>query len=261
MKKRSRGFGMGMGDVFGGQSDPKNPTITGAGRLSGGRFESLTVTGAGKVDGDVHAKNVNLSGSAKISGNVTAGEFVAAGSVDVAGRLEAKSINSAGALNVGRGIQAGTLDATGAFSSGGDVEATAFRARGGFTVRGRIKADSVDIEIGGRCRADAIQAPRITVTRGSSGGGGGGAVSVSVVGQGASVSVTSSASSTSSGERILDVDRIEGTTVSLEATRARTVKGARVTIGAECQIDRVEYTEEFKATDGAKVGESVKVGK
>jgi cytoskeletal protein CcmA (bactofilin family) len=242
-----------LGGMFGQQSDPKNPRIMGAGNLPGGKFESLTIQGAGKVTGSVEARSVSLSGASTIEGDVKARTFEAKGSSTVQGRIVADEITTGGALKAGGGIKAGKFEAKGAFSAGGDVEAKTFRASGGFGVEGRIKADEIDIELNGRCHAKSLEGAEISVKRGSSAGSGA-AVSVSVSGHGAVSVVTGS-------DGNLEVDSVEGDEVALEATKAKLVKGKRVSIGAGCEIERVKYTEELKVDEDAKVEKQERVSK
>lgn len=257
MKNKMK-FGMDFGSLFGGSQDPKNPKIVGAGNLPGGKYETLTISGAGKVDGNVEARSVSLSGAATINGDVKADDFDAKGSCTVTGRIVAKEFSSAGAVKAGRTIKAETFSATGAFSTGGDVDAETFRARGGFGVNGRIKADDIEIELNGRAEAKAIQGLKITVTRGASSGSS--VVAVSVSGTGTSVGASVAVSSSSTVERILKVETVTGDTVTLEATRAKLVKGKRVHIGAECEIGLVEYSEELTVDEKAVVKEQKRKG-
>jgi len=263
MKKGMPGFGFNVGDFFGQQQDPKNPKITGAGNLPGGKFESLTIQGAGRVDGDVEAQSIRLSGAATINGDAKARVFDASGSCTVAGRINADELTSAGSLRAGRNIKAGTFDARGAFSSGGDVEAKTFRARGGFAVDGRIKARDIEIELNGRSHVKAIEGPNISVKLGVSAGSvsSGGAVTVSFTGAGATAGVNIVSGASSGSEGILEAETIEGDTVKLEATHAESVTGKRVHIGAGCKIQLVKYTVELKVDEDAKVEKSERTGK
>lgn len=52
-------------------------------------------------------------------------------------------------------------------------------------------------------------------------------------------------------------DSIEGDEIYLESTRSKMVRGKRVLIGPDCQIDRVEYEEEIHVHDEAEVHETV----
>lgn len=253
---------------FGG-GDPKNPKIAGAGKMDGGKFDSLTISGSGKVDGDVEAKSVQVSGSTKIDGSVKAVEFEASGSLSISGGVEAERFVCKGAGNLGGDLKAGRVEWRGACKVDGGVEADEFSAKGGFAIAGDLSAKKVDIVVNGRCEARKIKGGDIVVKLGESvsgvavssvarGGVGGVAVAFGGGfayggGSAGAVAVGGSVSSSGGGEHILDADSIEGDDISLEATRAKKVKGKRVTLGAGCEIETVEYSASLKVEEGATV--------
>ena len=57
----------------------------------------------------------------------------------------------------------------------------------------------------------------------------------------------------------LTANAIEANSVSLESTRAKVVRGAEVSIGSGCEIDRVEYSVSLNVAEDAIVRERVKV--
>ena len=117
---------------------------------------------------------------------------------------------------------------------GNDVVAERFVVRGGFRVSGLIKAGEVDIELGGRSNAREIQGSRIVVK-----------------------SSRSFFLWIRKGKR-LDVEMIEGDDISLEATNARIIRGARVKVGKGCRIEAVEYSESLELSHKATVISQVK---
>jgi len=52
---------------------------------------------------------------------------------------------------------------------------------------------------------------------------------------------------------------IEGDSVRVEQTQAKTVRGTDVSIGEGCEIMLVEYKNSFKAAPGARIKESRKI--
>lgn len=233
----------------------KNASISGAGKLSGGIYDTVKVAGSGKIEGDIDANQISTAGACKIEGNikaqrmktagackiagdVQAGELKTAGSCSVEGRVQAEALESAGAQTVLKSISAKQVEAAGSFRVGGDVEADRFSAKGSIDIGGLLSADEVRLELGGRSTIREIGGERIEVRKLSRGwhflhfGWG------------------------SSG---LEAETIEGDEIHLEATRAKVVRGKRVVIGEDCQIDRVEYTESLQVDNAAAVKEQVKV--
>lgn len=237
----------------------KNASISGAGKLSGGIYDTVKVAGSGKIEGDIDANQISTAGACKIEGNIKAqrmktagackivgdvqvGELKTAGSCSVEGRVQAEALESAGAQTVLKSISAKQVEAAGSFRVGGDVEADRFSAKGSIDIGGLLSADEVRLELGGRSKIREIGGERIEVRKLSRGwhlnfiidlrGGG------------------------SSG---LEAETIEGDEIHLEATRAKVVRGKRVVIGEDCQIDRVEYSESLQVDNAAAVKEQVKV--
>jgi hypothetical protein len=57
----------------------------------------------------------------------------------------------------------------------------------------------------------------------------------------------------------LTADLIEGDNVTLDVTKAKVVRGKKVIIGKDCEIDLVEYRDEIKISEGAKIKEQRKI--
>lgn len=57
----------------------------------------------------------------------------------------------------------------------------------------------------------------------------------------------------------LSAESIEGDEIYLENTNARVVRGNNVTIGPGCEIELVEFKNDFRQLKGAKVNDSKKI--
>lgn len=164
-------------------------TIAGAGKVTGGVYESVRIAGSGKIDGDVEAKTITTAGSCKIEGNAKAEEFSTAGTCKVTGAVAAGEMKTAGVCTVSGDVTAdlfkcsgsqkigGRLSANyariaGHCEVGGDVEADKFLSEGAFQIGGLLSADEIDIRLGGNCHASEIGGERIRVRRRHEGHGG-----------------------------------------------------------------------------------------
>jgi len=300
-----------MNDLFGGNfnkfmkkamggsgvTDRKNPSISGAGNIKGGKFDSLNISGSGEVDGDVDAKDVEISGAGTIDGDLKAGSVTSSGSLSVDGSVEADTLELSGSTEIEGDVKADEVDNGGSFSAGGDVEAKKFKSRGAFGIEGKLEADEIDIRLHGDSEAKELKGGEITVKRvkssvsgsskggkvvvttskgGSSstvvtggtqgrGGGFGMAIGIGVAEGGSSGNVKGkvvvSGGDGGDGERKarLKTKRIEGDTVELENTTADLVKGGKVIIGRGCKIKTVEYTDSIEVNEKATVDKQVKV--
>jgi len=237
-------------------------TIAGAGKISGGTYERISISGAGKVEGDVTAEEIRISGAGKIDGRVEAKEVEASGSIVVtkdlvademkvsgSGRIEGharvKELKCSGSLHAGR-LSCDYIKVSGRLRVTGDVESELFKASGGFEIDGLLSADKVEIDLGGRCQAREIGGGKISVTRGGWKDRGlllDGIVRLFV----------------GAGSAELRTSQIEGDEIVLEETIADVVRGKTIEIGPGCQIGRVEYTESLTVHPSARVGDQAKV--
>jgi cytoskeletal protein CcmA (bactofilin family) len=248
---------------------------SGASKLSGGAYRDVDVSGAIHIDGDIVCENFGVagsvrvvgavscdqfraSGSARVDGNVTASEVKASGSTSIRGSVDAKELHASGSFKAEGGatvegdvrvsgsssfggpIRARNVRATGSLRVGKGIECEALTIAGSFDVEGLVNAGTADIDMAGPCHIDEIGGERITVRRKGF---------LSVLG----IQLPFGLSGT------LTANAIEATNVSLESTRAKVVRGAEVSIGSGCEIDRVEYSVSLDVATDAIVRERVKV--
>lgn len=245
----------GVGKATGGLYE--RVTISGAGRVEGDvEAESLDISGAGKVAGAVKAHRVLLSGACKITGAVTAQEFHASGAWKVGGDLQGGRVGAAGAgkiegavraqelscsgtVSIVQGVHAQCVKLSGVFKVGGDVEAAEFRGSGAFKISGLLAADSVEIKLYERSWAREIGGAKIEVRKYGSFWGW--------------------LARLWGGQVELVTDLIEADEIYLEATTAKAVRGKKITLGPECQIERVEYSESLQIDPSSTVKELMRV--
>ncbi len=205
--------------------------ISGAGIISGDTpIDLLKCSGSGKVTSDINASEVHISGSCKFDGGCVAEEFHVSGSAatssdlsarefhssgrtSVGGNLRSKEISSSGSLKVaGSILDSQELHSAGTLKVDGWVRTQEFESKGSFDIGEGIEAQEVTIRLSGTSRAPIIKANEISVRRGKR-----------------------------DGE--LRAETIEGEDVYVEATRASTIRGKRVTIGPFCTVDVAEAHE------------------
>jgi len=231
-------------------------SISGAGKVSGGQYETVAISGAGKVDGDIQAREVRVSGAGKFAGSVQAdvvrisgagkiqgaleaGEAIFSGSAKVNGPVRAERLTASGACRFAAGLKGREVNLSGATRVTGDVEVESFRASGAFRVDGLVNAERVHIRLYARARVREIGGTSVVVERKRMGFWG---KVLSGIDQ----------------SPLLETDLIEADQVSLENTKAQTVRGARVRIGPGCEIDTVEYGESLEVDDAARVGRTIR---
>ena len=225
--------------------------ISGAGSAGGGSYQSVSISGSGKITGDVEAEEIKISGAATIQGSARAKSFRASGAFKVEGGLEAEELKcsgsgriagsvkadvfrSSGALKVEGGVNAREARTSGASKFGADVEAEHFRSSGAFSIAGLLSADRVEIALGGDCQAREIGGEQITVVQA------GGACRVLGIKWNPKPSV-------------LSAESIEGDNIHLECTHAHVVRGRSVKLGPGCRVESVEYSESLHIDPEAAV--------
>ena len=247
---------------------------SGAVSVSGGQYRDVSVSGSARISGDVTCERFDASGSARVAGNVACEKYASSGSTHIDGNVAAGEMRTSGAASVDGSLEASGLQSSGSFRVDGDAAVTgevrvsgsarfggALKARavnaagslrvargieceqlllqGAFDVDGLINAGTAEIELAGQSSLEEIGGERVTVRR--RGG-------LNVLG----IQIPFLTGSLTAGT-------IEATSVYLEATRAKVVRGADVTIASGCEIDRVEYSGALSVVEDAVVREKVKV--
>lgn len=254
--------------------EKRNLHTSGAMHIDGGDYAGVHVSGSLKVSGSIRCDELHCSGSTKIDGSMDCGgEVVTSGSVKLAGASKIGSarisgsfscedslqcdgkMNVSGSVKVGGGLRVGEGSFSGACSVSGAVHATALSCSGKLTVGKDVEAErfqsSGRLEIHGLLNAEQVE---IYVSGGSE---------IADIGGGMIQTKKDwgwhgFGFSFGSGQNCLRVRTIEGDRVELEATQAAVVRGKVVRIGKDCEIDRVEYSDEL-ILDGGSVREQVRV--
>jgi len=234
-------------------SDTNRPDtrIAGAGTVTGGTYGEVMIAGSGTVSGDMDcttfkvggvadvqgaltAQTISVGGSANFTGDVKGGEVVFSGNADVHGAFTAETLKVSGVARFDGSVSAERVEIKGTTKIGGDCQAESFDAQGVFSVGGLLNAGTVSIRLYGGCDAHDIGGETIDVHL-----------------------ATPWVFLPFLGERNLTADSIEGDTIYLENTRAKVVRGANVTIGADCAIDLVEYSGTLTGSAGVVASRKV----
>ena len=244
--------------------------ISGSSTMPGGEYERVSISGAGKIKGDLRCASLHCSGAAKIQGDVDCtGEIRSSGAGKIEGSAQCESLSSSGAFSVGAGLTVQTLVAgsgslqvaeqltadeirsTGSLDAG-CIHCRAFSCSGFCKVSGDLEAETAVLtgaaEIGGLLNAETVE---ISANR---------AVRISAVG-GSSIRILRKDAASflglfRTGSGCAKIGSIEGDEIELEAVEAEIVRGRNVRIGEGCRIGCVEYSGTLTADPGT-VGKSV----
>ncbi len=240
----------GSGHVSAGEHNEKI-SISGSGRIDGNiRCIALHCSGSVRGEGDITcSEDVRVSGSAHFDKSVSADVISVSGSVKVGGDVNAKTaIKISGSFGCGGSLKASLLSCSGAVDIGGGAEADEIRISGRINCAGLLNADKVQIRLDGF---------NVTSKIGSIGGG---EIMISNDRKGERISrLPLLKKLVGNGGAVCVDELIEGDIVAIESVRSPKVVGRVVAIGADCEIDLVQYSEEIEIDPNAKVGKYEKV--
>jgi len=262
--------------------------VAGSGTIEGDvKAQTISTAGSCTIKGSAEAEEIRTAGSCRVEGDVHAEEFHTTGSAAVDGEVKADVFKSSGSQRIGGKLTASYVKASGSLEVGGDVEADKFVSEGSFEIGGLLSADEITIRLGGDCEAREIGGERIEVRQKSRRfrpeelkerlkhkakgkrwrfdelgieididlerlagelsklGAALGNLGLNITGFG--------------GYGTLDAETIEGDEIYLESTRAKTVRGKRITIGPDCEIETVEYEEFLEVDESSEVEKSEKI--
>ena len=235
--------------------------ISGFGTAPGGEYSAIHISGRGKVTGDVSCGDFVVNGSADAMGAVSCGKMIINGEAGIHGALKTDQLKVRGSGDFKKHVQAGDLSVSGSAHAAETLSAKTVKVMGSLNVKGDLSADSFSssgaFEVGGLLSADKVD---ITLDWSTSKARevGGESITAKVGLKGLSVLRTIFTLGTHTPR--LEADSIEGSSVWLEQTRARVVRGHVVTLGDGCDIALVEYSGTLHKTGNARVGEERKIG-
>lgn len=238
------------------QEKKRDITINGSGSASGGTYERVKIRGEGSVGGDLECALFKCQGTSRVNGAVKAEQVKIQGETSIHGALQAGDVHIYGRFHVDENVihqrfkvsgdahvqgclKGEAVHLKGSVDIKGDCEAESFQCSGGFTIGGLLNADTTDIRLYWSSAAKEIGGESIVIKKGA-------------------FSLLKSIFMPFSHAR-LSVEMIEGDEIYLEQTRAKVVRGHKVHIGPGCDIEQVEYKDDFRQAQEAKVTHRKKI--
>jgi cytoskeletal protein CcmA (bactofilin family) len=230
--------------------------ISGAGTVSGGVFNNVKISGAGKITSNIECNDLGVSGSAHVDGAIKATSIHVSGAAHIHGTIDAQSLKISGATDCDGDANCKYIKVSGAFKCGGnlagenihisgglevskDINAESFIVNGGLKAGGNLNCDIIDIKVHHlRSTIKEIGGSKISIKRGDDFFTG---LLRSVFSMGKPF--------------ILEAELIEGDEIYLEYTSAKVVRGNVVKLGPGCVIDLVEYKASIEKADDCIIKE------
>jgi cytoskeletal protein CcmA (bactofilin family) len=227
----------GYGSSNGGQFD--NVTINGKGTINGAiECHTLECNGMSTINGDIKGENVRVSGNAKITGKVMTENLIVEGRATITNEVNMGNFSVAGTTTVGGNVKGEEMKVQGRVTIGGDCEVESFHSEGQFSIDGLLSAELIDIYTYGECKVREIGGQTIKVKQKTN-------FLLDMIKNVKSVK--------------LSVELIEGDDIFLENTKAKIVRGNNIVVGADCEIDLVEYKETYHIQGNGRVLKSVQI--
>ena len=241
--------------------------IAGSGQITPGEYDTIRVSGSGHLGDAVRCKNLYVSGSANgsnvvcekdfhisgscgFSGKVTAGNVAISGGSSFGGDVEAtERIAISGGMSCGGDLRCKQLQVSGNGKVSGDVEAELAKIRGALDCEGLLNAEEVDIEFEKGMTVGSIGGSKIAIYKRHG----------EAKKKKARLPLLSSLIKKTTAGTVCVTNSIEGDEIALEGVVTPRVSGRVVAIGADCEIELVQYSEQVEVSPEAKVGRTERI--
>ena len=238
--------------------------IAGSGQVVSGEYSTIRISGSGQLGESVRCENLyvagstngsnvvcekdfQVSGSCDFSGKVSAGNVTISGGSSLGGDVEAKErIAISGGMRCGGNMRCKQLHISGTGKVSGDVEAELVKIRGVLDCEGLLNAEEVDIEFEKSMEVGSVGGSKISIYKrhGEK--------------KRFRLPLFSSLVKRASGKVQVN-NSIEGDEIALEGVVTPRVSGRVVAIGADCEIELVQYSEQVEVSPEAKVGRTERI--
>lgn len=240
--------------------------ISGSGQITPGEYDTIRISGSGHLGDAVRCKNLYVSGSANgshvvcekdfhisgscgFSGKVTAGNVAISGGSSFGGDVEAtERIAISGGMSCGGNLRCKQLQVSGNVKVSGDAETELAKIRGALDCEGLLNAEEADIEFVKSMEIGSIGGSKIMIYKRH------GKEKKKRI----RLPLFSSLVKSTSGEVRVN-NAIEGDEIALEGVVCPRVSGRVVAIGADCEIELVQYSEQVEVSPEAKVGRTERI--
>lgn len=238
--------------------------ISGAGSYPGGLFDNVSISGAGKITGDIKCIRFSGSGSAKVEGNVVCDSFSCSGTGKVIGNVESKFLKVSGVCKIQGNMKGGTISISGATTIEGDIKCEKVSSSGMLSAHGNIDAEEIRID-GGIKNEGIINAEKVIIECRAGNGScifneiGASKVSINGYNEDSRPRFYNLFGLFTGNTGSVTGNVVEGDEIYIENAKVKTVRGERITIGPNCEIEYVEYRESLQVSDQSSVKETVRL--
>lgn len=226
--------------------------INGMGTYPGGEFDKVTISGNGKIHGNIKCNKFNISGNGKVVGNINSESFSTSGNCKIEGDLNSKELNISGSLKclnninsekvnvsgvtkIEEKLQGHTIKGSGVLKVASDIECEEIYINGAIKCGGFLNCENFELRIEGKSEIDEIGASTVKISY--------------------ERRLLQSIFHLFVPKKFykLTVNSIEGDNIYLENSDVKIIRGKNIKIGADCDIDTIEYSGTIEIDDRSKV--------
>ena len=217
--------------------------IYGQGSSGGGKFRDVSIKGSGQISGDLECNKYEVYGTGEMKGDLTAENVMVKGQFKFGGQVNAVDLKVYGESNFRGDIFTDEALFQGSLESKGDLNAEICKIEGGFVIDGLLNVELFELTMYWPCKVSEIGGTNITIKKDAK---------FSFLG-------LKNMITPHSNKGFLEVDTVEGDEIYLENTHAKVVRGKNITLGPNCQIDRLEYQNSYKDHESSRVESTAKI--
>lgn len=226
----------GLGTYAGGEFD--RVSISGKGKVTGDlTCRSLEISGMSTIEGKVVCEKIHASGMGKIDKEVTADEVDISGTLDFYQDLNAKDFYLSGMSKVKQCLKADKIEITGMLTIESDLSGEEVKCDGMIKCGGFLNCESLEMTSRGVSKLKEVGATNVKIYGGES--------------------MVSGLFSFLLPDFLKDnkvtADVIEGDNIDIEHCDVKIVRGKNIKIGPKCKIGLVEYSGTFEADQDAVI--------
>lgn len=241
--------------------------ISGSGQVTPGEYDTIRISGSAQLGDAVRCKFFSVAGSANGSNIICEEIFHVSGSCFFTGKVMAGDVGISGGFSVGGDIdvteklavsgmmrcigdvRCKQLQVSGSGRVEGDVEAEFAVVRGVLNCEGLLNAEEVDIEFEKEMELGSVGGSKIVIYKRYG----------DAKKKKPRLALFSSLIKRTTVGTVNVKNSIEGDEIALEGVVTPRVSGRVVAIGADCEIELVQYSEQVEISPEAKVGRTEKI--
>lgn len=217
--------------------------INGQGSSGGGKFRDVIIRGSGQIIGDIECNKYEVYGTGEQKGDIKAENVMVKGQFKFDGQINTPELKVFGEADFHGDIFSDEVAIQGSLKTTGDLNAEICIIEGGFEMDGLLNAETFELSMHWPCKVPEIGGTHIKVKNNGK---------FSFLG-------LKNIINPHPNKSLLDVGIIEADDIYLENTNAKIVRGKKITLGPDCQIDKVEYQDSFVGHEKSTVESTEKL--